>query len=57
MDVVGQGFLHVNVFAELHGCQRARRVHVVRRRNNDRVEVLVLLVEHFPVVFVRCAGR
>ncbi len=43
--------LHVDVLAEIHRRERDRRVHVVRRRDDDRVDVL-LLVEHLPIVDV-----
>ena len=57
-DRPGQRLLHVDVLAEIHRGQRDRRVHVIRRRDDDRVDVL-LLVEHLrgsPGSASRAAG-
>ena len=55
-DRPGQRLLHVDVLAEIHRRQRDRRVHVVGRRDDDGVDVL-LLVEHLPVVLVARGAR
>ena len=46
-----QRLLHVDVLAEIERGHRDRRVHVIGRRDDDRVDVLLLL-EHQAVVGV-----
>ena len=48
-DRPAQRLLHVDVLAAVHRRQRNRRVHVIGRRHDHRVDVF-LLVEHVPVV-------
>ena len=50
MDVVGQRFLGVHVDTAFHGGQGSWEVCVIRRRDHDRIDLLVHLVEHYPVV-------
>ena len=47
----GQRLLDVDVLAEIHRRQRDGRVHVIGRRHDHRVDVLLLL-EHPAVVLV-----
>ena len=47
-----QRLLHVDVLAERHRRHRDRRVHVIRRRDVDRVEVVGLLAEELAPVLV-----
>jgi hypothetical protein len=49
VDVVRQGFLHIYVFAELHGGHGGHGVGMVGRRNRDGVDAF-FFVEHFPKV-------
>ena len=51
VDRPGQRLLHVDVLAEIERGHRDRRVHVIRRRDDDRVDVFLLL-EHLAVVGV-----
>ena len=46
-----QRLLDVNVFAEIHRSGGDRRVHVIRRGDDDPVDIF-LLVEHLPVIGV-----
>jgi hypothetical protein len=48
----GEGLLHIDCFAHRHGCHRDRRVHVVRRRDVDRIDVVLFLAEHLAPVLV-----
>src|SRR6185436_15700691 len=50
-DRPAQRLLHVDVLAEIHRRGRDRRVHVIGRGDDHRVDVL-LLVEHLAVVAV-----
>src|SRR5690606_32231441 len=52
VDVVCEWLLNIDVLAELHGSERLHGVVVVRRRDRHGVDVLVLLVKHFPEVLV-----
>ncbi len=51
-----QRLLDVHVLAEIHRGQRDGGVHVIRRRDDDGVDVLLLL-EHLPVVLVARGAR
>ena len=51
LDRPAERLLHVDVLAEIHRQRRDRRVHVIRRSDDDRVDVLLLL-EHLAVVTV-----
>jgi hypothetical protein len=48
----GERLLDVDGFAHRHGSHRDRRVHVVRRRDVDRIDVVLFLAEHLPPVLV-----
>ena len=49
---MGQWFLAVYVFASAHRGDRAESVHVVRRRNSDRVDFVAFRREHFLKVLI-----
>src|SRR4029450_7586335 len=49
-------FLHVHVPARIHRSRRDDRVHVIRRRDDDAVDVL-LLVEHLAIVLILLQSR
>ena len=51
-----QRLLHVHVLAEIHRRQRDRRVHVIGRRDDDRVDVLLPL-EHLAIVLIALRAR
>ena len=51
LDRPAERLLHVDVLAPVHRRKRDRRVHVIGRGHDHRVDVL-LLVEHVPVVAV-----
>ena len=48
---MGQGFFHIDVFAQLHGSHGRHGVHVVRSSHRNGVNVF-FFVQHFPEVFV-----
>jgi len=50
-DRAHQRLLHINVAALLHRADRGGRMHVVRRRDRDRVEILAL-VQHLAEIAV-----
>lgn len=52
VDVVGEGFLAIDVFAELHGGHGHGGVKVVGCGDVDAVNVAAFFVEHFPPVCV-----
>ena len=52
VDVVGEGFLAVDMFAELHGGHGHGGVKVVWGGDVDAVNVAAFFVEHFPPVCV-----
>ncbi len=47
----GKRFLHVDVFAESHGCKGDRRVHVVGGGDENGVNIL-LVFEHVAIVLI-----
>ena len=49
---VRQRFLAVDMLTAFDGCHGGHRVAVVRRRDDHSVDVRILLVQHFPEVFV-----
>ena len=51
-DVVGEGFLRVDVLAQLHSRQCGDGMDVVRRGYGAGVDVLFLFFQHFPEVLV-----
>ena len=48
-DVVGERFLAINMFAGLHGGHGNHRMRMIRRCDNDRVDVF-LFVQHLAVI-------
>ena len=48
-DGMGQGLLHIDMFAGLHGGHGDGRVRVIRRRHDDGVDVL-LAVQHLAEI-------
>ena len=52
----GQRFLHIDMFAQVHGRERDVRVHVIGRGHHHRVDVLLLL-QHLAVVGVALGLR
>jgi len=48
---MGHRLLHIDMLAGLDGCHGDHGVSVIRRGNDDRVDIL-LLVDHLPVVLV-----
>ena len=52
IEVVRQRLLAIDMFAQLHRGHRHRRVHVVRRRDVDRIEILRLLVQQLAPVLI-----
>ena len=52
-DGAGHRLLHVDVLAELHRLHRDEGVHVIGRRDEDRVDVLLLLEHHAEVLVFR----
>ena len=50
INIVGERLLPIDMFAELHGAHRDRRVHVVGRGDVDRIDILCFLVEQFAPV-------
>jgi hypothetical protein len=51
LDRPAERLLHVHVLAQIHRRRRDDGVHVIRRRDDHRVEIL-LLVEHLAVVAI-----
>ena len=51
-DGAGQRLLHVDVLAALHAPHGGGGVHEIGDGDDDRVDVLVFLVEHLAEVFV-----
>ena len=51
-QVVAQGLLHVDGLAVLHRLDRHQAVHVIGRRDVDRIDLLVLLLQHLAPVLV-----
>ena len=49
---MGQRLLTVDVFTPAHRLHRDRPVHVIRRRNIDRVDVVVFAIEQLSPVLV-----
>ena len=52
IDVMGERLLAVGMFAALHGRHRDGRVHVVGRRNIDRVDVVFLLLQQVAPILI-----
>lgn len=50
IDRLRQRFLAVNILAQLDGRRGHQRVHVIRGRNDDRIESLFLFEHHAPVL-------
>ena len=48
----GEWLLHVDVLAEFHGRKGRNRVHVVRSGDHHRVDLVLVLGQHLPVVGV-----
>ena len=51
-DVVGEGFFHINVFAELHGCEGRHGVGMVGCGHHYCIDVARRSVEHFAEIAV-----
>ena len=56
LDRPAEGLLHVDVLVQIHGCERDDCMHVIRCRDHDRIDVL-LLVEHLAIVAVSLQPR
>src|SRR5215813_15239374 len=46
-----QRFLNIDMFSELHRSERNWRMHVIRRRNHNRIDVF-LTIQHLAVILV-----
>ena len=56
LDRPAEGLLHVDVLVQIHGRERDDGMHVIRCRDHDRIDVL-LLVEHLAIVAVSLQPR
>ena len=52
MEIVCKRLLAINVFAQLHGAHGRGRMHVVRKGNIDRIDILRFFLEEFSPILV-----
>jgi hypothetical protein len=45
-DVMRERLLRINMDTSFHGCHRGRKVRMVWSRNNNRIDLLMHLIEH-----------
>ena len=52
MNAVRQRFFAIDVLAALNSSHRRNRMNMVGRRHDNRIDILILLIEHPAEVFV-----
>jgi len=57
MQVVRQGFLAVNVFAQLHRAHGNRRMHVIGCRDINRINIFSFGIQQLPPVLINLNVR